>query len=88
MSCCFLQDPVFIEFSEMLFALFCGCVWRKTAFNGCLGRFETGVRLHGNDYIYMTSELGASGGVGGTMGVRKTYISPERVIKCIQLLSL
>jgi hypothetical protein len=30
----------------MLFALFCGCVGWKTAFKGCLGRFEAGVRLH------------------------------------------
>jgi len=43
----------------MLFTLFCGRVWWKTAFNGCLGRFEAGVR-----------------------------VSPERVIKSIQLLPL
>lgn len=46
LSRCFLQDPIFIEFSEMLFALFCSCVWWKTAFSRCLVRFEAGVRLH------------------------------------------
>src|SRR5882762_8005384 len=63
LSRCFLQDPIFIEFSEMLFALFCGCVWWETGFNGCLGHFEAGVRLHEMNYMIWVPVVGV--GVGG-----------------------
>src|SRR6266446_3069981 len=32
---CFLQDPIFIEFSETILTLFWGDMWWESAYNGC-----------------------------------------------------
>ncbi|SRR6266436_3418400 len=44
---CFLQDPIFIEFSETILTLFWGDMWWESAYNGCFSRFEACVCLHG-----------------------------------------